>query len=188
GAGIAGDVANTTATTMRALKCMAIQKLKYLGCGPATLSYRVPANRRGPWDRRSPRRVVHPEHLAQRVADLAQRGPRPERLLHRVEQVAGSARRLGHPLESGFDGSLVTFGPELPDPFLLRFDLGFVDGLYLHDLLVRLGVAVDPDHGPVAVFDLTLDPVRRLVDLAFIHPASIAATDPPIPSILSTYS
>src|SRR5438552_4203598 len=87
----------------------------------------------------SARGLVDPEDVAQDVADLAQRRPAAERLLHRRQQVLRAGRRGPHVVEGGVDRGPVAPGTHAPHPVgLLPLQLR-VD----REHLLRLGLVLD---------------------------------------------
>src|SRR5947209_8076896 len=109
--------------------------------------------------------VVRAELVAQRVADLADRAASPQRLAHRHEQVAVTARRLPNRGQRAFRTVRIALRPHASGPLELTLLGGRIEAMQLDLLLVALREAVDPDDHALAGLDLLLPAERRLLDL-----------------------
>src|SRR5207248_5525041 len=111
-------------------------------------------------------RVVRPELLAERVADLADRAARPERLSHRDEEVPLACRDLS---DLGQRGGRLVRVPLCPHPRrpldLTPLGLG-IELVQLDRLRLRLDEGVHSDDHALAGLDLRRVPIGGFLDLA----------------------
>src|SRR4051794_8384694 len=97
--------------------------------------------------------LVGAPDVAEGVADLADGGPGPQRLLHRVEDVGGAAGGILQVLEVAVDRGLIAVGAEFGEAFALVSLDGRVDPQRLVALLRVDGVAVHAHHHALAGVD-----------------------------------
>src|SRR3954469_24132905 len=110
-------------------------------------------------------RVVHPPLLAQRLADLAHRAARTQRLAHRWEQVRLAPRGLADVPDRGGRVLPIPLGPHPCRPLELALLRGRVDVQELDPLAGILLERVDSDDDALACLDLLLVLERGSLDL-----------------------
>src|SRR5438445_460741 len=116
------------------------------------------------------RGVVHAPHVAQRVADLADRAAGSERFAHRDEEVLLAAGDVSHVGERLLDVREIPFGPHARRALeLAPLRLG-IEAMELDRLALRLLEPVDADDHALAGLDLPLILERRLLDLVLDEP------------------
>src|ERR1017187_2265412 len=113
--------------------------------------------------------LVHPEDVAQRVADLTDSGEQRECLAHRGQKVVRALGGAAHQVEAASHGRALPSGAQLFEPLhLRRLELG-ADAHDLDVALGRLGEPVDADDDALPAFDQLLVAVRRILDLVLVE-------------------
>src|SRR6185312_2861564 len=110
-------------------------------------------------------RVVHAELVAQRVADLADRAARPQRLAHRHEEVAVATRDVDHSGDRRVGLLRVSFCAYARRPLELPLLRRRIEAVQLDRLLLALGEPVDADDHALPGLHLLLPAECRLLDL-----------------------
>src|SRR5450759_1431961 len=114
-------------------------------------------------------RLVRATDVAQRVADLADRRPRPQRIPQRVEHVVRALGRVPDCVHVSGHGSAVALGPQRLQPAgLLLLDLGVHPERVVVLVLIDLEL-VDPDDRASAILGRERHVVRRVLDLALLE-------------------